>query len=351
MTVDEDKLHQLLGRFVTDAGGAFQAIGAVIGDRLGLYRALAEVMPASADEVAAAAGADPRHVREWLSAQAAGGYVTYDGASGQFLLDAEQNFALADPDGMQIAAAFHIPVAVTKNIDAVTEAVRTGSGFGWHQHDPGLFEGTERFFRPGYVANLTSSWIPALDGVAEKLQAGAQVADVGCGHGSSTLLLASTYPNSRVTGFDYHGPSIDMARKRAADAGLAARANFEVASAADFPGEDYDLVAIFDALHDMPDPLGAARHIRAVLKTDGTFLLVEPYAQDNLEDNLNPVGRLFYGASSVVCVAHSMTAEPRAALGAQAGEGRLTALLHEAGFTRVRRATATPFNLILEARP
>ncbi|MGQ0631689.1 MAG: class I SAM-dependent methyltransferase [Sporichthyaceae bacterium] len=351
MTVDEGKLHELLGRFVTDAGGAFQAIGAVIGDRLGLYRALAEVMPASAEEVAAAAGADPRHVCEWLSAQAAGGYVSYDRESGRFSLDAEQHFALADPDGMQIAAAFHIPVAVTKNIDALTDAVRTGRGFGWHQHDPSLFEGTERFFRPGYVANLTSSWIPALDGVEQKLHAGAQVADVGCGHGSSTVLLASTYPNSRVTGFDYHAPSIDVARKRAADAGLAAGASFEVASAADFPGSGYDLVTIFDALHDMPDPLAAARHIRHALAPDGTFLLVEPYAEDDLADNLNPVGRLFYGASTVICVAHSKTEEPGTALGAQAGEARLTALLTEAGFSRVRRATATPFNLVLEARP
>ncbi len=221
----------------------------------------------------------------------------------------------------------------------------------WHGHDAALFEGTERFFRPGYVMNLVSSWIPALDGVADKLHAGATVADVGCGHGASTLLLGSSYPASTVTGFDYHGPSIEAARRRAADAGLAGRVSFEVAAAADFPGADYDLVAIFDALHDMPDPLGAARHIRESLAPGGTFLLVEPYATDTVEGNLTPVGRLFYSASTTICVPHSMTEDPRTALGAQAGEARLTELLGEAGFTRVRRATETPFNLVLEARP
>ncbi|WP_242472735.1 trans-aconitate 2-methyltransferase [Blastococcus sp. TML/M2B] len=214
-----------------------------------------------------------------------------------------------------------------------------------------LFEGTERFFRPGYVANLVSSWIPALDGVEDRLRAGADVADIGCGHGSSTLLLAQAYPESRVVGFDYHEPSIEQARKRAADAGLDGRVSFEVASAASFPGEGYDLVAVFDALHDMPDPLGAARHVREALADDGVFLLVEPFAGDRLEDNLNPVGRLFYGASTVICVAHSKSGEPGTALGAQAGEARLASLLGEAGFTRVRRATETPFNLVLDARP
>lgn len=351
MTIDEGRLHELLGRFVTDAGGSFQALGAVLGDRLGLYRALQAVMPGTPAEVAAEAGVGERYVREWLSCQAAGGYVTYDPATGHFSLTEEQVFALADPDGMQIAAAFHIPVAAGRNIERITESVRTNSGFGWHEHDPALFEGTERFFRPGYVADLVSSWIPALDGVEEKLTEGARVADVGCGHGASTLLIGGSYPRSRVTGFDYHRPSVEQARKRAADAGMAARVTFEVAGAADFPGTGYDLVAVFDALHDMPDPLGAARHVREVLAPDGTFLLVEPYAEDRLEDNMNPVGRLFYGASTVICVAHSMTEEPRTALGAQAGEARLTDLLQEAGFTRVRRAAETPFNLVLEARP
>ncbi|MGP4014825.1 class I SAM-dependent methyltransferase [Saccharopolyspora sp. 5N708] len=242
-------------------------------------------------------------------------------------------------------------MAAGKNVERITDAIRTNTGFGWHEHDPALFEGTERFFRQGYLANLVSSWIPALDGVDAKLAAGAKVADVGCGHGASTLLLAESYPMSKITGFDYHDRSVDLARTRAAEAGLAARLSFEVAAAADFPGTEYDLVAVFDALHDMPDPLGAAQHIRQSLKPDGTFLLVEPYARDTVEDNLNPVGRQYYTASTVVCVAHSMTEEPRTALGAQAGETRLTELLHDAGFTRVRRAAETSFNLIIEARP
>jgi SAM-dependent methyltransferase len=351
MAIDEGKLHEVLGRFVTDLGGSFQAISAVVGDRLGLYKALLDVMPATPNEVAAQAGVGERYVREWLSTQAAGGYVTYDPTTERFSLSEEQAFALASPEGMQVAAAFHLPIAVAKNIERITETVRTNGGFGWHEHDPALFEGTERFFRPGYVANLASAWIPALDGVEDKLRAGARVADVGCGHGASTLLLGQEFPESQITGFDYHAASIDNARKRAADAGLADRVSFEVAAAANFPGSGYDLVAIFDALHDMPDPLGAAKHIRESLADDGTFLLVEPYANDKLEDNLNPVGRLFYGASTVICVAHSMSEEPRTALGAQAGEARLTGLLNEAGFTRVRRATETPFNIVIEARP
>jgi ubiquinone/menaquinone biosynthesis C-methylase UbiE len=327
MTVDETKLNELLGRFVTDFGGSYQALSAVLGDRLGLYRALQMTMPATPGEVAAEARVAERYVREWLAGQAAGGYVTYDSASGRYSLTEEQAFLLADTAGLQAAAAFHIPVAVAKNIERITEAVRTGDGFPWHDHDPELFEGVEA-----------------------KLRAGARVADVGCGHGSSTLLLADAFPASEIVGFDYHPASIDLARKRAVEAGLADRASFEVASAADFPGTDYDLVAIFDALHDMPDPLGAAKHVREVLKEDGTLLLVEPMAGDRVEDNLNPVGRLYYGASTVICVAHSMSAEPRTALGAQAGEAMLTDLLHDAGFGTVRRAAETPFNMVLEVR-
>ena len=351
MAIREKELQDLLGRFVVDVGAGFHAVNAVVGDRLGLYRALNDVMPASADQVAAEAGADERYVREWLAGQTAGGYVTYDPDSERFSLTEEQAFALAAPDGMQLAAAFSLPVALAKNVGPLTEAVRTGDGFPWHQHDAGLFEGTERFFRPGYVANLVSSWIPALDGVEERLRAGARVADIGCGHGASTLLLAEAYPASNVSGFDYHTASIELAHKRAVDAGLAHRLSFDAATAADFPGRDYDLVTVFDALHDMPDPLGAARHIRETLAADGTLMLVEPYANDQLADNLNPVGRLYYAASTLICVAHSMSQEPRTALGAQAGEARLTALLHDAGFTHVRRATETPFNLVLEARP
>lgn len=351
MALQEAKLNELLGRFVTDLGGSFHAVSAVIGDRLGLYRALLSVMPATSAELAAAAGVGERYVREWLQGQAAGGYVTYDSDTGRFLLTEEQAFALASPDGMQIAAAFHLPVAVSKNVERLTETVRTDGAFGWHEHDPSLYEGTERFFRPGYVASLASSWIPALDGVEQKLRDGAKVADIGCGHGASTMLLAETYPRSGVTGYDYHDRSVEQARKRAAEAGLAGRVTFEVATAADYPGTDHDLVAVFDALHDMPDPLAAARHIRGSLKPDGTFLLVEPFAHDQVEDNLNPFGRLYYTASTVVCVPHSMTEEPRTALGAQAGQARLAALLADAGFSRVRRAAETAFNLVLEARP
>jgi SAM-dependent methyltransferase len=351
MTVDELKLNDLLGRLVVDVGAGFQALGAVLGDRLGLYRALLAVMPAAPADVAREAGVDERYVREWLATQAAGGYVTYDPASERFSLTEEQAFVLADPNGMQAAAAFLLPLAAGASFDRIAEVFRSGEGFPWHAQDPRLFEGTERFFRPGYVADLVSSWIPALDAVEERLRAGALVADVGCGHGSSTLLLGEAYPASRIVGFDYHGPSIEQARKRAVDAGLADRVSFEVASAAGFPGDHYDLVSVFDALHDMPDPLTAARHVREALADDGTFLLVEPYANDRLEDNLNPVGRLFYGASTVICVAHSKSEEPRTALGAQAGEARLTALLGEAGFGRVRRATETPSHLVIEARP
>jgi 2-polyprenyl-3-methyl-5-hydroxy-6-metoxy-1,4-benzoquinol methylase len=351
MTVDEGKLNELLGRFVIDCGGSYQAISAVIGDRLGLYRALQKVMPATSAEVATAAGVGERYAREWLRCQAAGGYITFDSGTERFLLSDEQAFALASPDGMQIAAAFHLPVAVCKNIERIAEAIRTNGAFGWQEHDPALYEGVERFFRPGYVANLVSSWIPALDGVEQRLRDGARVADVACGHGASTLLLAESYTRSSITGYDNHDPSIEQARKRAAEAGLSAQVTFEVAAAADYPGTDYDLVTIFDALHDMPDPLVAARHVHDSLKSDGTFLLVEPFAQDRVEDNFNPVGRLYYGASTVICIPHSMTEQPRTALGAQAGEAQLTTLLTEAGFSRVRRAAQTPFNLIIEARP
>jgi SAM-dependent methyltransferase len=350
MTLDETKLNELLGRFVTDLGGSYHAASAVLGDRLGLYQALERTMPATPEEVAAEARVAERYVREWLAGQAAGGYVTYDSTSGRYSLTEEQAFVLADTAGMQAASAFLCAIGVAKSIERITEAVRTGAGFPWHEHDPVLFEGVERFFRPGYAMNLVSSWIPALDGVETKLTAGARVADVGCGHGASTLLLAEAFPSSQIVGFDYHPASVDLARKRAVEAGLADRVSFEVASASDFPGTDYDLVTIFDALHDMPDPRGSARHIREVLQEDGTLLLVEPMAGDRVEDNLNPVGRLYYTASTVVCVPHSMSAEPRTALGAQAGEAVLTDLLHDVGFGSVRRAAETPFNLVLEAR-
>jgi SAM-dependent methyltransferase len=351
MTLDQSRLEELLGRFVNDFGAAGFAATVVIGDRLGLYRALA-TGPATAAELADRTGTHPRLVAEWLAAQAASGYVSYDPDGERFSLSEEQAFALAHEDGpMYLPGAFQVMVAAVKDEPKVTAAFRSGTGVGWHEHDPELFAGTERFFRPGYAANLVSNWIPALDGVQAKLERGAQVADVGCGHGASTIIMAQAWPHSIFVGFDYHQPSIERAQKTAAAAGVADRCRFQVASAHAYPGAGYDLVAVFDALHDMGDPVGAAAHVHQTLAPEGTFLLVEPYAGDRLEDNLNPVGRAFYAASTLLCVPHSLTEEPGAALGAQAGERRLREVATAAGFRRFRRAAETPFNLVFEARP
>jgi len=351
MAVDQSRLNELLGRFVNDFGATGFAATVVIGDKLGLYQALT-AGPATPAELADRSGAQPRLVAEWLAAQAASGYVSYDPDGERFSLSEEQAFALADEDGpMYLPGAFQVMVAAVKDEPKVTAAFRSGTGVGWHEHDPDLFAGTERFFRPGYAANLISAWIPALDGVQAKLEAGAQVADVGCGHGASTIIMAQAYPHSRFVGFDYHQPSIQRATEAAAKAGVADRCRFQVAAASDYPGAGYDLVAVFDALHDMGDPVGTAAHIYQTLAPDGTFLLVEPYAGDQLEDNLNPVGRAFYAASTLLCVPHSLTEEPGAALGAQAGERRLREVTTAAGFGRFRRAAETPFNLVFEARP
>jgi SAM-dependent methyltransferase len=349
--VDQAKLEQLLGRFVNDFGAAGFAATVVIGDKLGLYRALA-AGPATPAELADRTSTHPRLVAEWLAAQAASGYVSYDPDNERFSLSPEQAFALADEDGpMYLPGAFQVAVAAVKDEPKVTAAFRTGAGVPWHAHDPDLFLGTERFFRPGYAANLISHWIPALDGVPAKLEAGARVADVGCGHGASTLIMARAYPNSRFVGFDYHQPSIRHAQQVAANAGLAERCHFQVATATAYPGAGYDLVTVFDALHDMGDPIGAATHIRQTLAPDGTLLLVEPYANDRLEDNLTPVGRAFYAASTLLCVPHSLSEEVGVALGAQAGEQRLREVASAAGFGRFRRIAETPFNLVYEARP
>jgi SAM-dependent methyltransferase len=349
--VDEARLNELLGRFVNDFGACGFAATVVIGDKLGLYRALA-TGSASPAELADRTGTQPRLVAEWLAAQAASGYVTYHPDNGRFSLSPEQAFALANEDGpMYLPGAFQVMVAAVKDEPKVTVAFATGAGVPWHEHDPELFAGTERFFRPGYAANLVASWIPALDGVQAKLEAGARVADVGCGHGASTILMAQAYPNSLFVGFDYHQPSIRHAQPVAADAGLAERCRFEVASASTYPGGGYDLVTVFDALHDMGDPIGAAAHIRQSLAPDGTLLLVEPYANDRLEDNLTPVGRAFYAASTLLCVPHALSEEPGLALGAQAGEQGLREVVTAAGFGRFRRVAETPFNLVYEARP
>jgi SAM-dependent methyltransferase len=351
MTVNEEKLNQLLGRFVADFGATFHAGLVVIGESLGLYKALAEAALTSA-ELAARTGTDERYVREWLNAQAAGEYIQYDPASGRYSLSEEQAFALADEKSpAYLPGAFLLAVSALRAVPQITEKFRTGEGFGWHEHDHGLFRGTELFFRPGYAANLTSSWIPALDGVEARLKAGAKVADVGCGLGASTILMAQTYPASTFTGYDYHDGSIKLARQRADEAGVTDRVKFEVARAKDYPGQDYDFVAFFDCLHDMGDPVGAAAHVRETLSPDGTWMVVEPFAGDRVEDNLNPVGRIYYSASTLLCTPASKSQEVGLALGAQAGELRLSQVIADGGFSRFRRAAETPFNIVYEARP
>ena len=352
MAINEAKLNEFVGKAMGDLGGALTATLVVIGDKLGLYRALAEAGPLTPAELAKRTGTTERYVREWLSGQAASGYVCYDAASGKFHLDEEQAEALANDESPAcVVGGFIGMTAAMRAEPKVATAFRSGGGVGWHEHDPALFCGTERFFRPGYNAHLVSSWIPALDGVKEKLAAGAQVADVGCGHGASTILMAKSFPRSRFTGFDYHPASIDIARERAAAAGVGGRATFEVAAAKEFPGKGYDLVACFDCLHDMGDPIGAAAHVRQSLKPDGTWLLVEPFAHDELAQNLNPLGKIFYSVSTLVCTPASLSQEVGLGLGAQAGEARLRDVATRAGFTRFRRATETPFNLVLEVRP
>lgn len=341
-------------KFAADLAAVAHAATVVLGDKLGLYAAMVARGPSTPDELADHTGCDARYLREWLLAQAASGYANYESETGRFFLDGAQAACLADESaptflagGMAVVSSMH------RDEDAVRHGFETGDGVGWHQHHHDLFTGTERFFRPGYAANLTSSWIPAIEGLDAALQRGIRVADVGCGHGASTLLMAQAYPASTFVGFDYHAESIDAARARALDCGLGDRVRFEVASAADFPGRDHGLVCVFDALHDMGDPTSAAAHIRASLAADGVFLLVEPSANDRPEDNFNLVGRIFYSASTFVCTPASRAqgGADAACLGAQAGEARLRAVLTDAGFATVRRAADTPFNMILDARP
>ena len=351
MAIDQDKLDEFLGKFVADFGATFNAGMVVIGEKLGLYKALAK-KPMNSKELAAATGTDERYVREWLSSQAAGGYVNYNPLSRAFSLSEEQAMALAEEGSpAYLPGAFILALAALKAVPRITEAFKSGAGVGWHEHDPDLFHGTEKFFRPGYVANLTTAWIPALEGVEAKLKKGAKVADVGCGHGASTVIMAQAYPNSEFIGFDYHGPSIEYARKTAAAAGMNGRVRFETAPAKSYPGTDYDFVTVFDCLHDMGDPVGASRHVRQSLKADGTWMIVEPFAHDALENNLNPVGRIFYSASTLICTPASRAQDGAACLGAQAGECRLREVVTDGGFKHFRRATETPFNLVFEARP
>jgi ubiquinone/menaquinone biosynthesis C-methylase UbiE len=351
MALDNDKLQDVLHRFVGDLGATAAAGNVVIGHNLGLYKALAG-SPATAEELASRTGTNQRYIAEWLRGQAAGGYVQYDAGTDSYSLTEEQAFILTNPDGAVYApGAFVLALGALKAEPQITEAFRTGGGFGWHEHDNNVFVGCEQFFRPGYIANLVSSWIPALDGVEAKLRAGATVADIGCGLGASTILMAAEYPSSRFTGLDYHAGSIELARKRAGDAGVADRVNFEVATASSFTGTGYDLAATFDCLHDMGDPLSAARHIRQALKPDGTWLVVEPAAADDVAGNLNPVGRTYYNFSTLLCVPNALSQPGGYALGAQAGEAAIRQVTTDAGFTRFRRAAETPFNLVYEVRP
>jgi 2-polyprenyl-3-methyl-5-hydroxy-6-metoxy-1,4-benzoquinol methylase len=352
MNVDEKKLNDFLGKVVGDVGAAMSAALVVIGDKLGLYKAMAAAGPVTPAELAHRTETTERYVREWLNAQAAGGYVAYDAASGRFSLPPEQAFALADDTSpASVPGLFHVTAAMWHGEESMTKNFRTGEGLAWGSQHPCLFEGTERFFRSGYIGNLVSAWLPALEGVTDKLQRGARVADVGCGLGASTILMAKAFPKSHFAGFDSHEGSVVTARQRAKQAGVADRVTFEVAKSTDYPGRGYDLVAHFDCLHDMEDPVGAARHAKETLATDGTWMIVEPFAADRAEDNHNPVGRVFYSASTLLCVPHSL-AHHGPALGAQAGEARLReVVVTGGGFRRFRRATETPFNLILEARP
>jgi SAM-dependent methyltransferase len=353
MAINEEKVNEMLGRFVGDLGATLHAGSIVIGERLGLYKALGQADgPITSAELAERTGTDERYVREWLNAQAASDYVKYDAESNRYFLSEEQAFLLTNETGAAyLPGAFILATAALRAVPDMVERFKTGDGFGWHEHDHELFRGTELFFRPGYAANLVNSWIPSLSGVKEKLAAGAKVADVGCGLGASTILMAQAFPKSSFFGFDYHDKSIKTARERAKDAGVSDRIEFEVAGAKDYPGSDYDFVTFFDCLHDMGDPVGAASHVRESLTDDGTWMIVEPFANDTVEDNLNPVGRLYYSASTIICTPASRSQEVGLALGAQAGEARLRKVVTDGGFSSFKRASETPFNLIFEAVP
>src|SRR3954470_5159984 len=350
--LDMDKLQQFVFRAVEEVGATLNTALVVMGDKLGLYRALAGAGPLTPAELADRTGCAERYVREWLNAQAAGGYVEYEADSGRYLLPPEQAIALTDEESpAYLPGFFQIALGSVHDSPRIAEAVRTGEGVGWHDHVHDVHEGCERFFRPGYNANLIGSWLPALDGVVAKLERGARVADAGCGHGASTILMAEAFPRSTFVGSDYHDGSIATARERAEAAGVTDRVSFEVAPAAGYSGQDYDLVTMFDCLHDMGDPAGAARHVRSTLAADGTWMIVEPAAGDRVEDNLNPVGRAYYGFSTLLCTPASLSQEVGLALGAQAGEARIRDVVTSSGLTRFRRAAETPFNLVFEARP
>jgi 2-polyprenyl-3-methyl-5-hydroxy-6-metoxy-1,4-benzoquinol methylase len=349
--IEPEKLHAFMGKLVGDLGAMMSVGPMLVGEKLGLYKALAQGGQMTPEELAKATGTVERYVREWLCSQAASGFVDHDAESGRFSMNPEQAVALGiEESPFYFLGAIDLAVAMMKAEPKILDRFKTGEGMGWHEHDQCLFRGTERFFRPGYMRSLMSEWIPALTGIQGKLEAGGSVADVGCGHGSSTILMAQAFPKSRFFGFDYHAPSIEWARKAAAAAGVSDRVKFDVGTAKDFPGKDYTLVTFFDCLHDMGDPAGAAKHVRSTLAADGSWMVVEPFANDNVKDNLNPVGRVFYSASTFLCTPASLAQEVGLALGAQAGEARLAKVITEGGFKSVRRAAETPFNIVLEAR-
>lgn len=348
---DPEKLNAFIGNLVGDLGAVASAALVVLGDRLGIYKAMADGAATTPEDLAEKTGLNSRYLREWLSAQAAAGYVDYDPKSRTFNLNPEQAAAFADEGGPAFfAGAFELAQAMWLDENKIEDAFKTGKGVGWHEHSHCLFRGTERFFRPGYNTHLVAEWIPALSGMHAKLQRGAKVADIGCGHGASTILMALAYPRSTFHGYDYHGPSIERARAAAEEAGVSDRVTFEQASAKDYPALGYDLVAFFDCLHDMGDPVGAGAHVRESLADDGAWMIVEPFAHDDLKDNLNPVGRVYYAASTMICTPASLSQEVGLGLGAQAGETRLKKVAKEAGFSKFRRAAETPFNLVFEAQ-
>jgi 2-polyprenyl-3-methyl-5-hydroxy-6-metoxy-1,4-benzoquinol methylase len=350
--IDENALNELLGRAILDFGATSLAPLVVIGDRLGLYRALAAGGPLTSIELAARTRTSERYVREWLNAHAASGYLRYIAESGRYQLTAEQALLFAHEDSPAfIIGGFQTALAAGRIVDRLAEAFKTGDGIGWHEHDHAVFHGVARFYRSGYVNNLVQTWIPTLDGVERRLKDGIDIADIGCGLGYSTIVMAKAYPKSSFVGFDYHAESIEIANKKAREAGVADRCHFEIGTAQNFPGKDYDFITVFDALHDMGDPTGAARHVLKALAPSGTWMIVEPYAGDRVEENLNPIGRAYYAGSTLMCTPCSLAQEGRMALGAQAGEARLRSVVMKAGFTRFRRASHTPVNLILEARP
>ncbi len=352
MQVDQGKLDQFLAKFVADAGASIHGPSVLIGEQLGLYKALAASGPVTSQELAKKTGTAERYLREWLLAQAASGYVNYDVATEKYSMSPEQVFTLANEDSPAYIPGLYYSIgSLYRDQRKIAEAFKTGKGVGWHEHHNDLFIGTKKFFRPGYLANLVSSWLPSLEGVVPKLKAGAKVADVGCGLGASTIIMAKAFPKSKFIGYDYHLESIEWARNDAVTEGVTANVDFEQAYAKNYSGKDFDLVTFFDCLHDMGDPAGAAKHVHGSLKRDGTWMIVEPYANEKVEENLNPVGRVFYNASAMICVPSSLAQEVGAGLGAQAGDSKLRQVVMSGGFTKFRRATQTPFNRVFEARP